>query len=174
MYKVQFGFVNSGLENWGVVYITATESIENVRRFMEEFGINTQNNSIKSLIIKRGEELYKNPENPDIENWVNALKSVSEMFVSKGKTGVRVAADLSSYFFSCGLLKQWHDLEYALEKKLSLPVSVLCAYDAKNKELWDVDVLKFYARLNQENKEFVDAHSFAIYTSSKNSVIFRV
>ena len=43
-------------------------------------------------------------------------------------------------------------------------------------ELFDVDVLKFYARLNQENKEFVDAHSFAIYTSNKNSVIleFRV
>lgn len=179
MHKIHFGFVKSGLEsNWGVVYITATESIEDVRSSMQKFGINThsyEEEGNKSLFILRGEELYKNPENPDIKNWLDALKSISEMFVSKkDKRGVRVAADLSSYFLSRGLLKQWHDLEYALEKKLSLPVSVLCAYDANIKELWDIDVLNHYRSLNQENKAFVDAHSFAIYTSKKNSVIFTV
>lgn len=150
---------------------------------MQKFGINTQyyeaegedDNDNKSLIILRGEELYKNPEKPDIENWVNTAKSLSEMFVSKkGKIGVRVAADLSSYFLSRGLARQWHDLEYALEKRISLPMSVLCAYDSRIKELWDMDVLKFYTKLHEENKEFVDAHSFAIYTSRANNVIFTV
>lgn len=167
--------------NWAVVYITATEPLEKVRRSMQDFGIDIhyydpkQSDGKKSLVILRGEDLYKNPEKPDIENWVNSAKSLSEVFISQGKVGVRVAADLSSYFLSRGLLQQWHDLEYALEKNLSsLPLSVLCAYDARVKELWDIDVLKFYRKINQENKEFVDAHSFAIYASNKNSVIYTV
>jgi hypothetical protein len=41
------------------------------------------------------------------------------MFVSRRKKGVRVAADLSSYFLSRGLVEQWHKLEYALERKVS-------------------------------------------------------
>jgi hypothetical protein len=183
LHRIQFSFVKSGLErSWGIVYLTATEPIESVRNSMQKFGINTQyyeaegeDNDNKSLIILRGEELYKNPEKPDIENWVNTAKSLSEMFVSKkGKIGVRVAADLSSYFLSRGLARQWHDLEYALEKRISLPMSVLCAYDSRIKELWDMDVLKFYTKLHEENKEFVDAHSFAIYTSRANNVIFTV
>ncbi|MGI8831695.1 MAG: MEDS domain-containing protein [Nitrososphaeraceae archaeon] len=184
LHKIQFSFVKSGLErNWGIVYLTATEPIESVRNSMQKFGINTQyyeaegedDNDNKSLIILRGEELYKNPEKPDIENWVNTAKSLCEMFVfKKGKKGVRVAADLSSYFLSRGLARQWHDLEYALEKRISLPMSVLCAYDSRIKELLDMDVLKFYTKLHEKNKEFVDAHSFAIYTSRANNVTFTV
>jgi hypothetical protein len=85
---------------------------------MQKYGINTQYyekegvrgerevNGSSSLIIIRGEDLYTNPDNPDIENWVKTIKSISDMFVSKGKKGVRVASDLSYYFLSRGLVKQ--------------------------------------------------------------------
>ena len=40
--KIHFDFVKSGLENnWGVVYITATESVEEIRKAMQHHGINT-------------------------------------------------------------------------------------------------------------------------------------
>ncbi len=183
MQMIHFAFVKSGLENnWGVVYATATESIDEVRNAMQRYGINTQDYEKKeeeegngsSLIIIRGEDLYKNADNPDIENWINTTKSISDMFISKGKKGVRVAADLSSYFLSRGLAEQWHKLEYGLERKLSLPISILCAYDARVPEVWDTDVLKYYLRINSESKEYVDAHSFAIYTSGEKSVIFTI
>ena len=96
------------------------------------------------------------------------------MFISKGKRGVRIAADLSSYFLSHGLAEQWHSLEYVLERKLSLPVSILCAYDLRLLKILDVDPLKYYSKINSENKEFVDAHSFVIYTSMNKSIIFTI
>lgn len=181
MRMILLAFVKSGLENnWGVVYATATESIDEVRNAMQRYGINTQYYEKKeekgngSLIIIRGEDLYKNADNPDIENWINSTKSVSDMFISKGKKGFRMAADLSSYFLSRGLVEQWLKLEYVLERKLSLPISILCAYDIRFPEVWDTDILKYYLRINSESKEFVDAHSFAIYTSRHKSIIFTI
>ncbi len=180
MQKIHFAFVKSGLENnWGVVYATATESVEEIRKSMQRHGINTlqyeeNGQGDGSLIIVRGEELYKNAENPDVDNWRNAAKSISDKFISKGKKGVRVAADLSTYFLSHRLIQQWHDLEYILEKKLSSPISILCAYDSHYQELMETDVLKHYDRLYNENKEFVDAHSFAIYVGGDKSIIFRI
>jgi hypothetical protein len=180
MQMIHFAFVKSGLENnWGVVYATATESIDEVRNAMQSYGINTryyekEEEGNGSFIIIRGEDLYKNADNPDIENWINSTKSVSDMFISKGKKGVRVAADLSSYFLSRGLIEQWLELEYALERKVSLPISILCAYDVRFPEVWDTDILKYYLKINSDSKEFVDAHSFAIYTSRDKSITFTI
>jgi hypothetical protein len=39
-------------------------------------------------------------------------------------------------------------------------------------ELWNTDVLKYYVNLNDENKDFIDAHSFAIFASKQKSIIF--
>ncbi|HEY0579776.1 MAG TPA: MEDS domain-containing protein, partial [Candidatus Nitrosocosmicus sp.] len=87
MKDIQFVFVKSGLENnWGVVYTTATESIEQVRYSMKNYGIDTakfEDNG--SLIIIIGEDLYKNPENPDLENWKSVAKSISQKFIANGK-----------------------------------------------------------------------------------------
>jgi hypothetical protein len=85
-----------------------------------------------------------------------------------------MAADLSSCFLSRGLAEQWHKLEYGLERRVSLPISILYAYDARFPEVWDTDVLKYYQKINSESKEFVDAHSFAIYASRDKSIIFTI
>jgi hypothetical protein len=180
MQRIHFAFVKSGLEsNWGVVYATATEPVENVRKSMQRYGIDAMQYEKNeegdgSLLIVRGEDLYINDENPDINHWMNIAKSISEMFASKGKKGVRVAADLSSHFLARGLIHQWHKLEYALEKKISLPISILCAYNSHYPDLLESDVLRHYAKLYNENKDLVDAHAFAIYASKYSSVVFRI
>lgn len=180
MQRIHFAFVKSGLEsNWGVVYATATEPVEEVRKSMQQHGIDTMQYEKNgqgdgSLLIVKGEDLYINDENPDVDHWINTAKSVSDVFTSKGKKGVRVAADLSSHFLAKGLIRQWHKLEYALEKKLSLPISILCAYNLHYPDLLESDVLRHYVKLYNENKDLVDAHAFAIYASKYNSVVFRI
>ncbi len=111
-----------------MIYVTATDSKKEIRKSLQYHGINTleyENNGHGDggLLLMSGEELYKNAENPDISKWKNSVKFVSDMFISKGKKGVRVAADLSSYFLSKGLIHQWHELEYILEKNF------LCRYE---------------------------------------------
>jgi hypothetical protein len=87
MQMIHFAFVKSGLDNnWGAVYAIATESIDEVRSAMQRYGINTQYYEKEkeeeqekgncSLIIIMGEDLYKNADNPDIENWINTTKSL--------------------------------------------------------------------------------------------------
>ncbi len=75
---IQFTFVKSGLEqNWGVVYTTATETVNKVRDDMKQFGIDVQEHENEgSLVIVRGEDLYKDPENPDLKGWTAVAKSI--------------------------------------------------------------------------------------------------
>ena len=175
--NLQFEFVKSGLEqNWGVVYATATATTDKVRDSMKQYGIDVQKyETNESLIILRGEDLYKNPENPDFQAWTTAAKSVCEDFITKGKKGIRVAADLSSYFISRGLTKQWFQLEYALERRFAIPLTVICGYDARQiPASKDLDIIEFYKLVNREQREYVDAHSFAIYANKNKTMILTI
>lgn len=177
MYTIQFAFVKSGLEeNWGVVYASATESVEEVKNAMKSYGLDAQKHvEDGDLVIIRGEDLYKDPKNPDLKAWTSATKSVCDNFIAQGKKGVRVAADLSSYFISRSLEKQWFDLEYALETKFSIPLTVLCAYDAVQiPGLKDMNIISYYKQINKDKKELVDAHSFAIYATKDKSMVFSI
>lgn len=181
-----FNFVKSGIKNnWGVVYATATESLEEIRKSMQSYGINTKlyekgesaetNVDEFSLILVRGEEIYKQATNPDIENWLNVIQSISNLFTSKGKKGLRVAADLSSYFISQGLWEQWQKLESSVERKLSLPISVLCAYDSElEQQIVESDIAKFYLNMKSEYGDFIHHHNYSIYTSGNKTIIFKL
>ena len=64
MQRIHFAFVKSCLyNNWGVVYLPATESADEVRNSMQKHGINIyqyeEGSGDGSLIILRGEEIYK-------------------------------------------------------------------------------------------------------------------
>ena len=109
---------------------------EQVRDAMQKYGIDTVGYEASGiLIVVKGEDLYKNPESPDLEVWRNEFKLTSQNFIAKNKRGVRVASDLSSYFISRGLTKQWFDLEYTPERKMSLPISILCVTITRIKNL---------------------------------------
>jgi hypothetical protein len=175
--NVQFEFVKSGLEqNWGVVCATATEIPDQVRTRMKHYGIDVQKyETNESLVILRGEDLYKDPENPDLQAWTSAARSVCEGFMAKGKRGVRIAADLSSYFLSKGLTKQWFQLEYALERKFATPLTVICGYDARLiPASKDLDIIEYYKLVNREQRDYVDAHSFAIYSNNNKTMILTI
>ncbi len=126
-------------------------------------------------MIVKGEDIYRSGETPDLENAKNTVKAVVEGFLSKGKDGVRIAGDLTSYFLPRGLLMEWFNLESLFERQTSLPLTVLCAYDANQiPATKDLDIMFYYKKINNEWQNFVDAHSFAIYISKDKSVTFTI
>jgi hypothetical protein len=60
MQDIRFAFVNFDLEyDWGVVYATVTESLEQVRDAMQKYGIDTVGcEACGNLIVVKGEDLY--------------------------------------------------------------------------------------------------------------------
>lgn len=174
MRNIQFTFLKSGLKSdYGGVYATATEPLDNVRALMNKHGIDTKKYEQNgSLILITGEELYKKAEKPDLELWKTSAKTICDNFLAKSKKGVRIAADLSSYFLSRGYVDQWFELENALERKMSFPLSVLCAYDASIPSIDLTDVLEYHIETSEKNKEFIDAHNFVIYASKNDNVIW--
>jgi hypothetical protein len=177
MQKIHFAFIKSGLEdNWGTVYATYADSLEGLRNAMQKHGIDVKRYEDEgSLVLARGADLYKVPENPDLENCKSVVKSAMEGFMAKGKKGVRIAGDLANYFMPRALKMQWFELEHLFERQTSLPLTVLCSYDAfilpQGK---DLDILFYFKKINQEWRDFVDAHSFAIYVSKNNRIIFTI
>lgn len=177
MRKLHYAFVVSGLEqNMGVVYATPASSYEKTKQAMQNYGIDINKYEKNgSLIIVKGEDIYKNGERPDLENAKNIVKAVIEGFLSKGKDGIRIAGDLTSYFLPRGLLMEWFDLESLFERQSTLPLTVLCAYDANHiPATKDLDIMFYYKKINKEWQKFVDAHSFAIYLSNDKSIAFMI
>src|SRR5918994_7748113 len=170
-------FVKSGLEdNWGAVYATYADSLEGLRNAMQNHGIDVKKYEQEgSLVLARGADLYKDPESPDLENTKSVVKSAMEGFMAKGKKGVRIAGDLANYFMPRALKMQWFELEHLFERQTSLPLTVLCSYDAfivpQGK---DLDIIFYFKKINQEWRDFVDAHSFAIYVSKNSRIIFTI
>ena len=177
MRRLHYAYVISGLEqNMGVVYATPSQTYDETRNAMENYGIDVKKYEQNgSLMIVKGEDIYKSGEIPDLENAKNTVKTVVEGFLSKGKEGVRIAGDLTSYFLPRGLLMEWFNLESLFERQTSLPLTVLCAYDANQiPATKDLDIMFYYKKINREWQNFVDAHSFAIYISKDKSVTFTI
>jgi hypothetical protein len=177
MRKIHFAFVKSGLENnWGVVYIAPGSYAEELRKEMQNYGIDVKKyEEDGSLVIQKGEEVYKDPAKPNLDLFKKQSLDVLNHFIDKGKKGLRIAPDLTSFFLPHGLYISLFDVEHLFKPRMDLPLTVICAYDAAiipaAKEL---DILFFYKRINKEWRQFVDAHSFAIYVSKNKSITFTI
>jgi hypothetical protein len=125
--------------------------------------------------IQKGEEIYKDPVRPDLEFHRKQADEVIKYFLNKGKKGVRIATDLTSFFLPHGLYISLFDVEHLFKPRTDLPLTLLCAYDAAIlPAVKDLDIVFFYKEINKEWRKFVDAHSFAIYTSKGKDIIFTI
>lgn len=177
MRNIHFAFVKSGLEsNWGVVYAAPGSYAEDLRNEMQNYGIDVKRyEEDGSLFIQKGEEIYKDPVKPDLELFKKQANGVISYFLSKGKKGVRVATDITSFFFPHRLYISLFDVEHLFKPRMDLPLTIICAYDAAIiPAVMDLDITFFYKKVNKEWRKFVDAHSFAIYTSKGKNFIFTI
>lgn len=177
MRKIHFAFVKSGLENsWGVIYAAPGSYSEELKNEMQNYGIDVNKyEEDGNLFIQKGEEIYNDPKNPDPELFKNQSNDVITYFLSKGKKGIRIATDLTSFFLPQGLYISLFDVEYLFKPRTDLPLTLICAYDAGIiPSAKDIDIGFFYKQINKEWQKFVDAHSFAIYTAKGKDIIFTI
>jgi MEDS: MEthanogen/methylotroph, DcmR Sensory domain len=177
MRKIHFAFVKSGLENnWGVIYAAPGSYSEDLRYGMQNYGIDVKKYEEEgSLTIQKGEDIYKDPVKPDLELFKKQSNDIINFFLSKGKKGVKIATDLTSFFLPHGLYISLFDVEHLFKPRTDLPLTLICAYDAAIiPSVKDIDIAFFYKQINKEWRKFVDAHSFAIYTAKGKDIIFTI
>jgi len=177
MRKIQFAFINSGLENdWGVVYVAPGSYSEGLRKEMQKYGIDVKKyEESGGLLIQKCEEIYLDPGKPDFEFFKKQGNDAINYFLNKGKKGVRVATDVTSFFLPHGFYTSLLDAEHLFRPRMDLPLTIICAYDATIiPAVMDLDIGFFYKRINKEWRKFVDAHSFAIYTAKGKDIIFTI
>ena len=177
MRNIHFAFVKSGLENnWGVVYAAPGSYSEELRNEMQNYGIDTRKyEEDGSLVIQKGEEIYKDPAKPDLEFHKRQANDVVNYFMNKGKKGLRVATDLTSFFLPHGLYISLFDVEHLFRPRTDLPLTLICAYDAAIiPAAKDLDITFFYKRINKEWRQFVAAHNFAISVSKDKNITFTI
>lgn len=161
--KILFHFLKKSLsDGYYCVYATATQSVEEAKKSMKMHGLNSDS-FLDSLRVVRGEELYNSPDEPDTEKWLASIEKTYEAAIRNGKKGLKIAADLSSYFLNNGLVQQWFDLESSLEAKLKTKVTIICAYDASEAPSTDaLSVIHFYKNLDSSQETQGEAHNFAV------------
>lgn len=177
MRNIHFAFVKSGLENnWAVIYTAPGSYSEELRNAMQDYGIDTKKYEENgSLFMQKGEDAYKNPAKPDLDYFKTQANDIIKDFMNKGKKGLRIATDLTSFFLPKGHYVSLLDAEHLFQPRMDLPVTLICAYDAAIiPAIKDLDITFFYKRINKEWKQFVDAHSFAIYVSKNKSITFTI
>jgi hypothetical protein len=177
MRNIHFAFVKSGLENnWGVIYAAPGSYSEELRNAMQNYGIDTKKyEEDGSLFIQKGEDIYKNPAKPDLDSFKTQSNDIINYFMNKEKKGLRIATDLTSFFLPHGLYVSLFDVEHLFQPRMDLPITLICAYDAAIiPAIRDLDITFFYKKINKKWRQFVDAHSFAIYVSKNKSITFTI
>ena len=162
--RILFHFLARSLsDGYYCVYATATQSIDEAKSSMKIHGLEPNNKDSDCLLVVKGEDLYENPDEPNIKKWLASVETTYEKSIKIGKKGLRIAADLSSYFLSRGLLQQWFDLESSLGAKFKNKIAIICAYDAGEAPSRDaLSVLNFYKKLQSEEHGALEVHSFAL------------
>jgi hypothetical protein len=175
-----FSHIKHALDDgWAAVYLTAIESPTNIQGLMKcKYGIGVEKyDADESFLVLMGKDLYEDPQGPNLERWKTSIQRCCEKFISTdkmNKKGVRIAANLSSYFLSRDLVNQWYDLEYSVNKSFyPLPITALCAYQVSPDDLaleyvGDKSFASYCQRVSKEYSEFIDAHSFVIYIQDIN------
>jgi hypothetical protein len=83
----------------GVIYAAPGSYSEDLRKEMQSYGIDTKKYEERGdLVIQKGEEIYKDPVKPDLDYLKAQSIDVINHFINKGKKGLRIAKDLTSYF----------------------------------------------------------------------------
>lgn len=178
MWDLEAEYLREGIKQGELgVALTVKESMNEVRDLLRRHGVDVDKHvGDGSLLIVDSDQLYVSRENPDIEAWLNAAKSVVDNAVKNGKKGVRIAGLLSNHFLRKGFSDQWFRLESSLHRTLNMPCSAICGYDvselAPSERPFALrEVLEHYRRIGERNPQVMDAHSFAIFASGEGGAI---
>lgn len=128
--EILFTYLKAGLDaGEAAIYVTSDESVHEIRRAMEDFGVNIdQYERTHALRIADYSEWYIIEGEFDVGRifslWERSLREA----LARGFKGLRVAGDMSC-FFKHHMLNELVVYERALHRELEVPMEAICAYD---------------------------------------------
>jgi hypothetical protein len=139
-----FAFLKDGLQRNETIVITTTDlSKSEIRaRMGNEWKVNIAELESKGdIIIRTTEEVYFPDGIPNIQRTMALWSTLVENSLSKGKRGMRVFGDMST-FFKHGFTKELLEYESCLEQRFNFPAIGICAYDSKDIEIMTLDQIR--------------------------------
>jgi hypothetical protein len=127
---VLFTYVKAGLDlGEAAVYIASDESVQEIERSMESFGLNVDELRKRHAlrVVDYREWYIINGEfnvSKILSRWEGALQESR----ARGFTGLRVTGEMSC-FFKHRMLNELVIYERALHRELEFPMEAICAYD---------------------------------------------
>lgn len=132
-HEVLFNFLQAGLQKGeGAVYVASQETSRQIRRHMEDFGLN-----VKALERDGVLRIFDYDEFYIIDGKVNTSHTImmgKRVFDEAGKIGLKGLRGCgeTACFFEHKKEKELVEYELMLGRKLDLPATALCAYDVKH------------------------------------------
>ena len=162
--EVLFNFLQAGLEKGeAAVYIAAQETSRQIRRHMEDFGLDVESLDRDGLLqVFDCDEWYMIDGEVDIPRLQNVGQYIFEETMEIGLKGLRGCGE-TACFFEHEKEKELVEYELTIGRKFDLPMTALCAYDMNHaKSLED----KFFFSL-------IKAHGPVVTSSFAQEVKFR-
>lgn len=131
--KVLFNYLQSGFQRGeGAIYVATQETPTQIRRHMEDFGMNVKTLERDGLLrIFDCEDWYIFDGQVDGSRTLLLAKQVFDETMAIGLKGLRACGE-AACFFERHKEKELVEFELMIGRKLNIPVTALCAYDVNH------------------------------------------
>jgi len=132
-HEVLFNFLQAGLQKGeGAIYVASQENSEQIRRHMEDFGFNVKALEKDGVLkIYNYDSWYIIDGEVNISHLTMMSQHVFDEAMEIGLKGLRGCGE-TACFFEHKKQKELVEYELMIGRKLALPVTALCAYDANH------------------------------------------
>lgn len=134
-HEVLFNFLQAGFQNGeGAIYVATQETSKQIRRRMEDFGLNVKTLERDGVLwIFDYDEWYIIDGEVNGSRTIMLAQRIFDEVMETGLKGLRACGE-AACFFEHKKEKELVEFELGIGRKLSLPVTVLCAYDVNHAE----------------------------------------
>ena len=131
-HSVLFHYLKAGLEKGeAAAYVASEETPSQIREAMKRFGINVEKyEKTSALMILGYTDIYVINGKFDIKTTMSKWNKLHNEAVARGLQGLRVTGEMGC-FFEHNLVEQLVEYERSLHRVLELPMTAICAYNAK-------------------------------------------
>jgi len=126
---VLLSFLQAGFQRGeGAIYIATQETPTQIRRRMEDFGLNVKALEKDGALRMFGPEWYISDGEVNMSHTIMLAMRVFDEAMEIGLKGLRTCGE-AACFFEHKKEKELVDYELMIGRKLDLPVTAICAYD---------------------------------------------
>lgn len=162
-HEILFAFLQDGIEKGkGAIYVTGQETPTQIRKNMEDFGINVKGLEKEgTLKLVNYDQIYIIDGKVDISKIFAFWEKLFDEAIERGLNEFNVCGEMAC-FFKHRNERDLVEYELRIGRKLDMAVTGICAYDINHIKLLDANLF-----LN-----LIKAHGFTITPSFANEVNF--